>query len=284
MRSKLSLSLLVTMMLPLISTETPQLHNPRSEADASNTVTVPQQRQPHTLLAIFAHPDDETSAAPVLAHYARQGAKVYLAIATEGEKGATPQSGMETGNRLAEVRRSEAECACRELGLQSPIFFGLNDGELGAITGPPGQNVQSLVDDIGELIVKVHPDVIVTWGPEGGDGHPDHRLVSDAVTEVIQSHSRSPKLVYVGITGRQAALLNSFSRIRWRSVDSAYLTVSIPFDSRDTLAWHRALECHKSQFAPQAVAKLETALDQAWNGEESFRPWFGNRSSKDLFK
>ena len=46
------------------------------------------QQQPGILLAVFAHPDDETFAGPVLARYAREGVKVYLAVATKGEKGA----------------------------------------------------------------------------------------------------------------------------------------------------------------------------------------------------
>ena len=52
----------------------------------SASVTVSQQQR--VLLAVFAHPDDETFAGPVLARHAREGVKVYLAIATKGEKGA----------------------------------------------------------------------------------------------------------------------------------------------------------------------------------------------------
>jgi len=93
------------------------------------------------LLAIFAHPDDEGVVGPVLARYAREGVRVYLAIATKGEKGAFPHSGIPPGERLAKVRHEETICACRELGINPPIFFDLNDGEVGAITRPPAQNV-----------------------------------------------------------------------------------------------------------------------------------------------
>lgn len=279
---KLSSGLLIAAILLLLVSDSVGWQLRTSNTSASTPVSEP--RRPRTLLAIFAHPDDETSAAPVLARYAREGANVYLAIATKGEKGVTADSTIAAGEPLAAVRRSEAACACRELGLQSPIFFGLNDGELGAITRPPGENIQALVEHIRETIAKLQPDVIVTWGPEGGDGHPDHRLVSDAVTEVIQSADASPRLYYVGITASQAALLNSFSRIHWRSVNSAYLTVSIPFEARDTAAWHRALECHRSQFPTAAVLKLERALDQGWNGTEFLRPWFQAERSNDLFK
>src|SRR5215831_3392562 len=101
-------------------------------------VTVAQQQR--VLLAVFAHPDDETFAGPVLARYAREGAKVYLAIATKGEKGADEHAPIPPGEALAKARRAEAECACEKLGVQPPIFFDLSDGELGAMTNPLGKN------------------------------------------------------------------------------------------------------------------------------------------------
>ena len=51
------------------------------------TTAVPSQGEPRTLLAIFAHADDETIIAPLLSRYAREGVRVHLAIATNGDKG-----------------------------------------------------------------------------------------------------------------------------------------------------------------------------------------------------
>jgi LmbE family N-acetylglucosaminyl deacetylase len=53
------------------------------------------------MLAVFAHPDDETFVGPLLAHYARQGVRVHLAIVTDGEKGASPHAGIRAGPDLA---------------------------------------------------------------------------------------------------------------------------------------------------------------------------------------
>jgi LmbE family N-acetylglucosaminyl deacetylase len=56
------------------------------------TLSAGAERHPRVILAVFAHPDDETFVGPVLARYAREGVKVYLAIATKGEKGTSDPS------------------------------------------------------------------------------------------------------------------------------------------------------------------------------------------------
>jgi hypothetical protein len=82
---------------------------------------------PRTLVAVFAHPDDETIVSPALAQYARQGAKVYVVIATDGRKGVAKHAGIPAGDSLATVRAGEARCSARELGVQPPTMFGLED-------------------------------------------------------------------------------------------------------------------------------------------------------------
>src|SRR6476661_2983500 len=74
-----------------------------------------------TLLAVFAHPDDETLVAPVLSRYAREGAHVVLVIATDGRRGAADWTGVPAGDSLATVRASEARCSARALGIEPPI-------------------------------------------------------------------------------------------------------------------------------------------------------------------
>lgn len=252
-----------------------------------------QSTKGRTLLAIFAHPDDETWAGPVLSRYARSGVKVYLAIATKGEKGVSAHAGIPAGEPLAAARHAEAVCACRQLGIEPPIFFDFNNRELdtGSTAREAQQKLHALAERVRELITRLDPQVVVTWGPEGGYGHPDHRLVSDAVTEVVQSESPGRRLYYVGTTPNQAKLLNVWPSERpggwldgWPGVDPTYLTVTIAYSNEDRNAYHRALECHKSQFTPEGFTTLEHALDEGWNGKVSFRPWFGDRKSQDLFR
>lgn len=242
------------------------------------------QQKSNVVLAVFAHPDDEITVSPILARYARQGNKVYLAIATKGEKGTNDRAGISAGEPLAKVRADEAACACRQLGIEAPILFGLNDGELGAISNPLGHNIQEVADKVEKLIADLHPDVVVTWGPDGGYGHPDHRLVSEAVTQVIQASKSNPKLYYVGFSADQVKFVNEVWPLKWHATDAAFLTLNVSFTHADLTAAHRALECHKSQFSSEEAQKFESALDRGWTGAISFRPWFGDHKSDDLLK
>jgi len=242
------------------------------------------QQKSGVVLAVFAHPDDETTVSPILARYAQEGHKVYLAIATKGEKGTNDRAGIPAGEPLAKVRAEEAACACRHLGIEAPILFGLNDGELGAISSPLGHNIQEVADRVEKLIADLHPDVVVTWGPDGGYGHPDHRLVSEAVTQVIQASKSNLKLYYVGFSPDQVKFINEMWPMKWHTTDPAFLTVKVSFTKNDLSAAHRALECHKSQFSAEEMQKFENALDRGWNGSVSFRPWLGEHKSDDLLK
>ena len=241
--------------------------------------------QSRVLLAVFAHPDDEAFVGPILARYAREGVRVYLAIATKGEKGVNTFAKIPAGPPLAAARRAEASCACRELGIEPPIFFNLNDGELGAMTNPLAKNIHAVADNVRKLIDQLHPQVIVTWGPDGGYGHPDHRLVSDAVTEVVQSLPPGIKLYYPGLTPDQARPLNSVwpSFLPFHTTDPAYLTVNVSYTRQDDEKYQRAFECHKSQYTPQMFQSLEKAMDEGLHGTVSFREWNSTRSATDLF-
>ena len=100
------------------------------------------------LLAIFAHPDDEMTVAPILARYARTGARVTLAVATDGRRGVAAHAGTTAGESLSALRTKEANCAARALGIEAPILFGFGDGELGAIVSPPARDLDRLASDV----------------------------------------------------------------------------------------------------------------------------------------
>lgn len=128
------------------------------------------------LLAILAHPDDETLAiGGTLARYAAEGATVHLVVATSGEsglRGASPETARRTRER--ELRRAAAV-----LGIREPRLLGLRDGGLAALDaeGP----VQTLMG----VIASLRPQVVVTFGPDGISGHPDHVTVGRWTTEAF---------------------------------------------------------------------------------------------------
>ena len=237
------------------------------------------------LLAVFAHPDDEIFAGPLLAAYARRGVKVHLAIVTDGEKGTNAHAGIPAGAELARVRTEEALCSCRALGIEAPILLGFKDGELGQAAKPPGGPLAKVVAEVARVILDVRPDAIVTWGPEGGYGHPDHRLVGAVVTQLVQSGAAgAPRaLVYPGFP-KDRFPAASPGNVPWSPTDPQFLTVRVPYEPADLAATRTALACHKSQFPAEQVGPLTAFMDQVLGGRVYLRPWFGAASGDDVFK
>jgi len=240
--------------------------------------------KPKVILAVFAHPDDETLVGPVLARYAKQGVDVYIAYATDGQRGTNDFAKISAGDELAKARRGEATCACQQLGAKPPIFFGLMDGDLGAMTNPLGKNIKATADEVQKLLDQLHPDAIVTWGPEGGYGHPDHRLVSDAVTQVVQQSSQRYHLYYVELDTNSLKPSAQILGIDFFGTDPQYLPVRVAYAKADLEAATRAFQCHKSQYRPKDMEENEALLDHAWNGKIPFRPWYGGTKNDDLLK
>jgi LmbE family N-acetylglucosaminyl deacetylase len=234
------------------------------------------------ILAVFAHPDDEIMVGPVLARYAKQGVDIYIAYATDGQRGAKPFSGIPNGEQLGKVRREEATCASQHLGAKSPIFFGLMDGDLGAMTSPIGKNTEAAVDQVKQLLDRLHPDAIVTWGPDGGYGHPDHRLVSDAVTQAVQASAEPYQLFYVELDSN--LLKNNAKGLlkEFYGTDARYLTVRVPYSPADLKTANDSFQCHASQYSPEERKVDMGYLDLVYRGQITFRPWFGVHKSDSL--
>jgi LmbE family N-acetylglucosaminyl deacetylase len=236
-----------------------------------------------TLLAVFAHPDDETLVGPLLAAYARRGVRVRLAIVTDGEKGTQAHAGIPAGPELAKVRAEEARCSCRALGIEAPILLGFKDGELGQPGRPPWAALAQVQAAVAKVLQEVRPDAVVTFGPEGAYGHPDHRLVGAVVTQLVQAGAEGApaRLFYPGFP--KDRLPKREGGIPWSPTDSRFLTVQVPYDAKDMAASRAALACHKSQFRAEEMEPLAQFMDQVLGGRQHLRPWFGGAQADDLF-
>ena len=126
----------------------------------------------HSLLAVFAHPDDEAfGTGGTLAKYAAEGCDVYLVTATRGEAGQIALPALATPANLPAVRERELRCACQTYGIHPPIFLDYVDGQLTIVN--QGQAVGKLV----QIIRQLRPQVLITFGPDGIYGHYDHLAV-----------------------------------------------------------------------------------------------------------
>ena len=129
-----------------------------------------QQPSAHTLLMIAAHADDESPIGPVLARYAREGVQVHMIVVTDGAQGGSNTS-IPRGPELAKVRVAEAQCAAEALGLKPPTVLDFPDAKLGDFSADPSL-LYRVTARLAQELERIRPDAIVTWGPDGGMGHP----------------------------------------------------------------------------------------------------------------
>jgi LmbE family N-acetylglucosaminyl deacetylase len=245
-----------------------------------------------TLVAILAHADDEAAVAPILARYAREGAKVYMLIASDGAAGFGQQGNLSRpdttprGEELARVRAEEARCAAQALGAQPPILLGFPDGKLGDYVGDRSLTYR-LTQRMAEELARLRPDAIVTWGPDGGVGHPDHRMVSNIVTQLARAGAPGvPERVfymYLPVEGIRA--MNPQRGEPPLVIPQAkYFTVRVSFTPDDLAASQRSMVCHKSQVRPEVLERVFPVQAAAWNGVIALVPAFPTPPGTDLFR
>ena len=223
-----------------------------------------------TIIAIFAHPDDEIIIAPVLARAARDGADVKLVFASSGNAG-PGVSGLEPGEELAELRESEARCSAFALGLPEPIFWRLDDGKLSDRPRDAGSPAEQALGRTVEILTEENPMVVMTWGPDGGYGHGDHRMISSVVTQVVQSmEGRRPDLLYSAIPAGQRPDVPQFDG--WATTAPELVTDRLEYQPQDLASTQLAVDCYESQFPAEARAVLPQLLHtQMWRGSVHFR-------------
>ncbi|MGI8574725.1 MAG: PIG-L deacetylase family protein [Egibacteraceae bacterium] len=155
---------------------------------------------PRRLLAIFAHPDDESfGPAGTLAVHRAAGVQVHIATMTDGAAGA-PAAGFPDGDGLAQIRREELRAAARMLGA-TLHHFGYRDS--GFVGDERNQDPRAFMNveadaptaDLVALIRAVRPDVVITHDENGGYRHPDHircHVLTRAAFEAAGDPERYP--------------------------------------------------------------------------------------------
>ncbi len=144
------------------------------------------------LMAVLAHPDDESlDNGGMLAKYAAEGIEIHLVVATRGERGwpgnESEYPGLET---LGKLREAEVRTAAGVLGLLGVYFLDYLDGDLDA--AHPAEAIAKIVGHLR----RIRPDVVVTFGPFGGYGHPDHIAISQFTTAAIVEAANPDSLYY----------------------------------------------------------------------------------------
>jgi len=188
--------------------------------------------KPKRMLVILAHPDDESFAVDgTLAKYAHQDVQVILLCATRGEAGIPGVKPEEAG----ELRERELRRAAKHLGIEA-YFLGYQNGEL------TNTNPEMLLEAIACWIDLVQPQVILTFGPEGPSGYPDHITISHIVTQAYDQFYKKGMLLY--IRSSEATVLGC--GVAYSKTDDGQPLVDIDI-SDYKLDKVRAIQSHASQ-------------------------------------
>ncbi|OEV00487.1 MULTISPECIES: N-acetyl-1-D-myo-inositol-2-amino-2-deoxy-alpha-D-glucopyranoside deacetylase [Streptomyces] len=178
------------------------------------------------LLLVHAHPDDESiTTGATMARYAAEGAHVTLVTCTLGEEGEVVPDGLahlapDQDDTLGPHRIGELAAAMRALGVTDHRFLGgpgryRDSGMMGAATNDrPGCFWQAGLDEAARLLAavlrEVRPQVLVTYGPDGGYGHPDHIKAHRVAMRAVELAGRE--------AGRTGGAPHQVQRVYWNVV------------------------------------------------------------------
>jgi LmbE family N-acetylglucosaminyl deacetylase len=237
------------------------------------------------LVTVWAHADDEGPVSPILARYAREGAQVYMIIATDGAQGAANTS-VPRGPEIAKLRVEEARCSAQALGIHPPILLGFPDGALGNYSADPAMLFR-LTQRLHEELQRLRPDVLITWGPDGGYGHPDHRIVSSIVTQLVRAGAPGvpQRLFYSSIPAEGIRAMNPTRGVPPLVVpQSSLFTMRVRFTEADFEAGRKSMACHKTQISDETIERVIPAMRDVWKGELPLSPMVPQSPGNDLFK
>jgi LmbE family N-acetylglucosaminyl deacetylase len=246
--------------------------------------------KPLSLMAIFAHPDDESfGIGGTLARYGEDpNVRVVLLCATRGEAGEISEPSLATKERLAEVREAELRCAVQALGIDELVLLDYRDsGMAGTVENldPRSLNMadfEEVVSKIVHHIRRVRPDVIITFDPTGGYGHPDHvaihyhtRAAFTAAADPCRYPEQLeaglaiyhvPKLYYTAIPHRffveaAAKMMELGIEIPQRYLDRLEMPFGLPDGACTTdvdvqghwASKYAAIRCHATQLHPDSI-------------------------------
>ena len=225
------------------------------------------------LMAVLAHPDDESLGfGGTLAKYAAEGVEVFLLTATRGDGGRYRGHPRDDPRHpgaaaLAEIREAELRAAADVLGIREVSLLDYRDQQLDRA------DPHEVVSHIARHLRRVRPDVVLTFGPDGAYGHPDHVAISQFTTTAIGA-AADPAFPIGGDTAADPHAVLKLYYIAWpASTWAAYETafrkivsmvdgverqavpwpewaITTAIDARSTwpIVW-RAVSCHDSQVA-----------------------------------
>lgn len=227
-----------------------------------------------TILSVWAHPDDETYlCGGLMARAVRNGSRVVCVTATRGELGSPDERRWPPGEPLAAVRTAELHDALAALGVTEHHWLDYPDGGCAEV------DQDEAVRRVSAVLADVQPDTVLTFGPDGMTGHPDHQTVSRWATEAFRAGARDGALL--------AYATNTPEWLeRWRGpLDdlNVFMGAEPPSTPVDQLVIHERFEGELLRTKVEALLKMTSQVEPMIEGlgiemlheglaEEAFRP------------
>ncbi len=274
------------------------------------------------LLAVVAHPDDETfGMGGTLALYSSRGVEVHLICATRGEAGEVEEEKLAGFASIGALREHELQCAAQTLGIHQVHFLDYRDS--GMQGSADNRHPQALINapmekltvKINQLMQLIKPQVVLTFDPMGGYLHPDHVFIHHATTRAFLSAVMTQKKSPISsFFVPQKLYYHIFPRrfMRWavkimpifgqdarhfgknKDIDlTAMLATDFPTHARINYRLvaairERAVACHASQGGDRKSGYIVSWLMRQFSSTESFMRAFplptDDYIEKDLFE
>ena len=213
------------------------------------------------LLAVFAHPDDETyRPGGTLALLAKAGVRVHVLTATRGEAGSCGDPPRCIPDALPIIREAELRCACRELGLEEPVIMGLPDGQLSSL------DPKEIQTKILEAIAAFHPQIILSFGPHGISGHPDHIAIGRSA---LNAYRQCEDILAFYSIVVPSSIVKSMSLPNLHATPDNQITHTIDI-SEVWMSKLKAIACHQTQMAESPILKADDKSQRIFLGQEHF--------------
>ena len=213
------------------------------------------------LLAIFAHPDDETfRPGGTLALLARHGVRVHVLTATRGQAGSCGDPPLCTQEELPAVRERELRCACAALGVAPPRLLDYQDGHLSEVS------LEKITEHILAAVTETHPQVLLTFGPDGLSGHADHIAIGQAAA---QAYARCDDIAAIYTLAVPRSLAEHLQMRQVHSVPDEQITLAVDVAS----AWaakQAAMACHMTQRSSTPLMNAPEARQRLFFGQEFY--------------
>ncbi len=264
---------------------------------------------PLRLMCVLAHPDDESlGTGGALAKCAADGVETYLLTATRGERGRFGDSQESPGPAVVgETREAELRAAAKVLGVRNVELLGYPDGGLDQV------DAVEAIERIAGHLRRVRPHVVLTFGPDGAYGHPDHIAISQLTTAAIVC-AADPLFGAAAATHEPHRVSKlyfmAWSPKKWTAYQAALrkLVFAVDGEERQAVPWPewaittvidtrsvwptvwRAVSCHRTQM--MIYSKLEQLPEEhqqsLWGTQEFYRAFSsvngGRARESDLFE